>query len=191
MLMKSHLTLLLFFASLACAAQIKKGQFLAGGSGTYSAYAYKYSDSKVRNFGLDGRGGIFVINQLAAGFLIGYEYYKQFGTDDLSNEYFRQYNQNIKAGPFVRYYLLGVSKKINVLVDASGFRNWSKSGNLSGGSKSANYGYAFGAGPAFFLNPNVSLEATLNYESNSHEFMTNALRVKVGFQVHLAKKQRS
>ena len=187
--MKFLFTLPILLLTFACMAQINKGQFLVGGSGTYSANTYRQTDTKFRGLEIDGRGGILLLNKLATGIQFGYNYNKEFGTAEITNQYFRQYDRSISAGPFVRYYFLGANSKINLLADASYFHSWSKSGNLFGGSKWRSYGYAFAAGPALFLNPNVSLETTLNYEYNHEWFTSKTMRVKVGFQIHLSKNK--
>jgi hypothetical protein len=189
--MKSLFTLTLLFFVLAAAAQINKGQFLAGGSGTYSATTYRHTDTKFRGFEIDGRGGIFLLNKLAAGLQIGYSYNKEFGTVEITNQPFQQYDRSLSAGPFVRYYFLRAANKINLIADASYFRSWSKSGNFYGDSKWKSYGYTLAAGPVLFLNPKVSLETTLNYEYQHESFNAKALRVKLGFQVYLSKCKKN
>jgi hypothetical protein len=184
--MKLVFTLTVLLFTFACTAQITKGQFLIGGSGTYYASSYRQTDAKFRGFELDARGGIFLLNKLAGGIQLGYNYNKEFGTVEITNQYYEQYDRSINVGPFARYYFLNAAKKINLLADASYFRCWSKSGNLYGGSKWKTYGYAFAAGPVLFLNPNVSLETTLNYEYR-FEYFPTALQVKLGLQVHLSK----
>lgn len=189
--MKSLFTLTILHFALAAPAQINKGQFLVGGSGTFTATTYRYTDTKFRGFEIDGRGGSFLLNKLAAGIQLGYSYNKEFGKVEITNQYFRQYDRSISAGPFVRYYFLRAANKINLIADASYFRSWSESGNLYGKSKGKSYGYAIAAGPVLFLNPNVSLETTLNYEYHHASFNPNALRVKLGFQVYLSKCQKN
>jgi hypothetical protein len=144
---------------------------------------------KFRTLEIDGRGGIFLLNKLATGIQLGYNYSKEFGTNETTNQYFQQYQRSISAGPFVRYYFLGAASKINLLADVSYSQSWSKSGSLYGSGKGKRYGYAVAAGPALFLNPNVSLETTLNYEYNDEWLMPKSIRLKVGFQVHLTKNK--
>lgn len=46
------------------------------------------------------------------------------------------------------------------------------------------------AGPAFFLNPSIALEATVGYGSFKYsdaDDATNTFGVNVGFQIHLGK----
>ncbi|MGZ5218941.1 MAG: hypothetical protein ACXWC7_02650 [Chitinophagaceae bacterium] len=179
-------TLLFAFTS---SGQINKGQILVGGTGNYSAFTYRHTDMKFRGYEIDGRSGVFLVNKLAIGLLLGYQYDKEFGTSLPGNQYFRQYDRRISAGPFLRYYFLSANNKINFLADASYFRNWSKSGNLGGGGKWNSYGYAFAAGPVFFLSPNVSLETTLNYEDDQEWVAAKVFKVKVGFQVHLTRNK--
>jgi hypothetical protein len=185
--MKLIFTLTVLLFTFTCTAQINKGQFLVGGSGTYSAKNYGGFDSKFRSFEMDARDGIFLLNKLAGGIQLGYTYSKQFGTDGIANQYYRQYDHSINVGPFARYYFLSAAKKINLLADAHYFRSWSKSGNMYGDSKWKSHGYAFAAGPVLFLNPNVSLETTLNYQYRDEYYYSKGVQVKLGLQVHLSK----
>ncbi len=146
--------------------------------------------AKNRGFYIDGRSGIFLIDKLAAGVQLGYGYIKEFYTLN-TGERHQQYNRDISTGPFVRYYILGTEKKINFLVDGSYYHKWSKGGIHRSGSIEKSYGYAFGAGPAFFLNPNISLETTLNYEFKNEWRDSKKLQLKVGFQAHFAKRKTS
>jgi hypothetical protein len=166
-------------------AQLSKGQFLIGGSGTYSSTTYSYTDSKFRGVYIDGRGGIFLLNKLATGLRLGYTYRRDMGSDTDSSQYFKQKDRTISMGPFVRYYFFPSTQKVNFLVDASYFRNWISTMN----NKWNAYGYAVAAGPVLFVTPNIALETTLNYEYNEQWFKTSTVSVKFGFQIHLSKNK--
>ncbi|WP_207493280.1 outer membrane beta-barrel protein [Aridibaculum aurantiacum] len=182
--MRSLLVSLLLIFFFQSNAQINKGQFLVGGSGTFSSGKYTFAETKFRTLEIDGNAGFFILNKLAAGLHTGYNRYTELYTTQTNN--FRQFQRSIDIGPFVRYYFLNASKKFNLLADASYYRSWSKSGNQGGSSKHQSFGYSFGAGPVFFLNPHVSLESTVNYEYSDELILPKTLRVKLGFQVHLS-----
>ena len=187
--MKLMFTFSLLFSVFTSWAQINKGQFLVGGSGTFYANSYSMSESKNRGFYIEGRSGIFLIDKMAAGVQLGYSYVKEFYTLN-TGERHQQFSRDFSTGPFLRYYILAAEKKINFLVDGSYYHKWSKSGVLRS-SVEKSYGYAFGAGPAFFLNPNISLETTLNYEYNDELRDSKKFKFKVGFQAHLTKRKTS
>jgi hypothetical protein len=190
--MKLLFILTFLLSSIATLAQINKGQFLVGGSGTYSRINYSQYALKYRTVDVNGRSGIFLLNKLAAGLRIGYTYTKHTSTtiSDTTTQYYKQTESSTSIGPFIRYYIFSPKQKLNFLADASYFRNWSAY-NVIGPESRKSYGYALAAGPALLLSPNVSLETTLNYEYNRTLWAPSAFRVKVGFQVHLSKAKQS
>jgi hypothetical protein len=171
-------------SSLISVAQINKGQWLVGGDGTLSFINPSYSEGKFRAIAISGSGGVFFLNKIAAGIRLGYGHTKESGMT-YNNGYYEQTERQINIGPFVRYYFLPATKKLNLLADASYYRGWAKSTNLGGYSKSRNYGYAFAAGPSLFLTPSVAIEMTINYEHTEYYLASSAVKVKVGFQIHL------
>jgi opacity protein-like surface antigen len=185
--MKSIFILTLLFSSLISVAQINKDQWLVGGNGTLSFPNPSFTESKFRTIEVNGNGGIFLLNRLAAGIRFGYSHIKESGTVFSNNQYYEQTERQINTGPFVRYYFLPTTKRLNLLAEASYYRGWAKSANLDGYSKSNRHGYAFSAGPSLFLAPNIALEMTLNYEHDQSWYKSSALKVKIGFQIHLGK----
>ena len=135
-------TLVLF--SITSQAQITKGNWMVGGSGSFSSTSYETtnSDGSTNN----GKGsqlavfpdiGYFIVNNLACG---------------LSGNFYLSLPENggnstsFGGGPFVRYYFLKSDKKINILSQVSYYY-----ASDSDNSKSYNRGYNFKAGPVFIL----------------------------------------
>ena len=115
----------------------------------------------------------------------------------------------IGVSPFIRYYLLPASKKVNLLAEASfsylSQKTVSESMQVTGDpndttpdqamqsksttkNKLSNWGIV--AGPAFFLNPKVSLELTVGYtfgKDGENDVKNNGVVAGIGFQIHLGK----
>jgi hypothetical protein len=181
------LTITLLFCSFALqsTAQIKKGFWMFGGSGSITASTttssnieYKYS-----SIILKPRAGYFFMNQLAAGLNLEYSSQKSgIGSPTRSS------SKAMGIGPFIRYYILPPEKMANLLFELNG--NYSKNVN----SKDGFYQYSFLCGFVIFLNSSVAVEILLGYQGGhstgsttktvSRNFITN-----IGLQVHLERNR--
>lgn len=175
-----------FFASLVlvlslnASAQIKKGQWIVGGSAGFESSKFgDDDDSKVTSFNLSPNAGYFFINNLAGGARVSFQRMKEEEGDAASSFLF---------APFLRYYFLPTPQKVNIFADASyGF------GSMKFGDESESYNqFAISAGPAVFLSPNTALEFTVQYRSEGGDAFggddrQNHFGVNIGFQVHLGK----
>src|SRR6478735_9655893 len=119
-------TLLLLTASFlmnTSFGQLQKGTWLVGGNGMYRVYKTKEDGkliSSVRDLSVLPNLGYFVIDKLAtgltlSGLFVNAKYPQPDGTT-LSTK-----QQQIGAGPFARYYLLGAENTINVFSSAGAF----------------------------------------------------------------------
>jgi hypothetical protein len=183
----------LTIVTIAAKAQIHKGQFLAGGNVAFSSSkaggipATNYTSSVFQV--LPGIG-YFVINNLALGLRSGLSFYKS--SDTYSP--FTNKSTIIKLSPFVRYYFLKPTQKVNVLADISYDHDITKSKFVSGGGTSESTlktnGYSFSAGPAFFINKYIAVEFLAGYihskQSDINNY-NNTFNTTVGFQIHLGK----
>ena len=159
-------------------AQINKGQWLVGGSTSYSSS--KWGDFKSSSFEFAPDAGYFFINNFAGGV--------RFNVTSTKNEtegLGEAKGSSTTISPFVRYYFLPAAQKVNVFADASyGFG----SAKEDGGESQSVSGYSIAAGPAIFLSPNTALEITLGYSSVKFEGIDDRqgnFRFGVGFQIHL------
>jgi hypothetical protein len=160
-------------------AQVNQGQWLVGGNAGFSSS--KYGEVKTSSFKFAPDAGYFFIDNFAGGLRFDIQSMKQkVGT-------LEQKASSTSIAPFVRYYFLPASQKVNVFADASyGFGSMKadegESVNISG--------YSIMAGPAIFLSPNTALEVTLGYGSTKIEEdteRTNTFQFGVGFQIHLGR----
>lgn len=173
-------------------SQLTKGNWLAGGSGSFSSMKNTYSNlnysqaSDVTDFKISPNLGYFFIDKFALGLRPTYSMEKE-KINGRGGE-----STNIKRfefGPFARYYFLPAEKQYNFLTEVSyqyGIYNFKPDkGNINTFSASA--------GPAIDFNESVSLEFLMGYykrtENLKNSFKTEqkGLEIDLGFQIHLEK----
>ena len=179
----------LLFGSRCAYSQIYKGQWLVGGSGTFSHKSGNdnfNSGYKSTGFSILPDVGYFVINNLTVGARFGYQYAKE---KQGYNDSLFSASQTIilSASPFVRYYFLPAKKRVNILADASYNRDWYTVKSNIYTTKAKDQSYTLAAGPVLFLSSYSALELTLSYAHLPHEgyYYNNDISVNIGFQVHL------
>lgn len=175
------LTLLSFLPS---TAQITKGNWMVGGSGSFINYESTYQDNNTEitqtgnGFNLSPNLGYFIIDNVALGAVVSFNFSNPSGDNNNSHGY--------GISPFVRYYFRKPDKMINPFLQTSYSFNEGKS--ESGGSNKST-GYTIKGGSALFFNSSVALELSLNYDSqkfNSNS-KSNNFTIGIGFQIHLEK----
>jgi hypothetical protein len=214
-----HLIIVLVFISSPAFSQIRKGQWMVGGNASFSNSVIKqkndvfHSDNKTTNLQLMSGAGYFIMNQLAAGLRTGvYHSNVKQETESHNGVFFYSLLKSkitaFSLSPFVRYYFLPSSRKLNVFADLSYAYNKNKektnidqvftpAGGLPMATRSTNnseyksHSYSIAAGPSFFMNPKVSVELTAGYSFTKFEGNTdqkgNAFLLGAGFQIHLSK----
>lgn len=184
---KLLITVLLF--ATATNAQITKGNWMVGGSGSFSYADTKpknsnssgtninYSDSGTYSITLEPNIGYFIKDKLAIGMKISIiNSFIEFKTLNPDDSY-------ISISPNFRYYFLDVDKTYNVFVEPS--FNYYTNNSLGNAS-----GFGLKSGLAIFLNSSVAIEPSLNYVYNeSSEFKRNNVFLGIGIQVHLEKEK--
>lgn len=178
---------LLFFAVFALLAStsfaqgnINKGDWMVGGDASFNYE--KQGDYKTTNIGFMPNVGYFFINNFAGGLRIN--------VSSSKNEFLTQESTSsgFNIGPFVRYYFLPSSQKVNLFADAGFGFGQIKSSSGSFDSKSTFTQFGIKAGPAIFLTPSSALEIALGYNSNKYENVSdreNGFGIHIGFQIHL------
>ncbi len=174
-------------------AQITRGNWIAGGSGSFSSTTHKTTylneryekldKSKTLNeLNISPNVGYFIIDKLVLGTSFNASFITQ--ANDSYND------QNYSFGPFVRYYFLSSEKRLNILAQAAYSYNFDKNSFVQQKSN----GYSFKAGPVVFLNSSVGVEFLVEYNSkkqpgfgvDSSETI-NKFQVGIGLQIHLKK----
>jgi hypothetical protein len=161
---------------------IKKGDLLIGGTVDFSSSKRANTEGSYQEFNFSPDAGYFFMNQLAGGLRVNLNSskYESVGSDKTTQ---------FMLAPFVRYYFLPATQKLNVFADADyGFGKVK-----STGSEDYNISAFSGkAGVAFFLTPATALEFSLGYTSAKEEFATeryNTIMTGIGLQIHLPGKK--
>ena len=179
------LIIISFFTVKNVNSQITKGNWLVGGSASFSQQnpsSTAIAMFKQTNFQINPFVGYFLIDKLAVGLNPSVEYEKVSLGPNTSTI--------INVGPFVRYYFLEADKIFNLFGQGS-YAYGSNIGKVQG----RKYGnslntFAFSAGPVLYFNSSVGLEFTINYSTTKFVGFTGAnkfLSYGIGFQIHLEK----
>lgn len=167
----------IILVSISSNAQITKGNWMVGGSGSFYQTQLKSENTSTSNIGIELRPniGYFFTDKFAAGVSPLFAYSKPEGGSSVTS---------YGVGPYIRYYLLNTEKTVNVLTHIG----YSYLANSNTNNKST--ALDFRAGPVIFFNSSVALEMTINYNINNLDSTTtyNILSLGLGFQIHLEKK---
>lgn len=163
-------------------AQITKGNWMVGGSGSFSYSNTPSENIKAYNINLTPDVGYFIVDKLAIGTLLNYNYDKSVSKDFAKGE-----SKYFYAGPFVRYYFLEKEEVLNLFLETN--YNFS----LNNDYKSTSFGTK--AAAVYFLNSSVGVEVFLQYLTRQNKYSNNALpnstsnkiQFGIGFQIHLEK----
>ena len=163
------------FFFLTSNAQITKGNWMVGGTGSF--YNYQLKENKINTnsgIGMELRPnlGYFIVDKFAIGISPLLAYSKPENGSSVTS---------FGVGPYIRYYILNPEKRINILTHAG----YAYSGSNNSNDNST--AFDFKAGPVIFFNSSVALEMTLNYNLNKLNSTTNynIFSLGLGFQIHL------
>ncbi len=182
--MKKVLFATLLMGSVSAAfsqGNINKGDWMLGGNAGFNSSKIEDIDaSKTTILTVSPNVGYFFINNLAGGLRLSFTSVKEKGRDA---------EQELSAAPFVRYYFLPSSQKVNVFLDGSyGFG--SAKFNTIGGTETESFNqFGITGGAAIFLTPATALELGVGYTSAGGEYYGdnrhNNIGLNIGFQIHL------
>lgn len=174
------LLMFLFFCSTILLAQVEKGKWLLAGYSSLMVDIGKEkwesndggpaSEYKYTHFNFTPEAGYFVIDKLAAGLFLDYEYYKDVDQDD--NDSYK-YSSFI-IGPFAKYYIIDYKNFWPYVGAGIGFGADKSSWDGSDAHKSKLLNYRLGGGVAYFLSDNVALDLFLGYNHYVTKFETAA-----------------
>jgi Outer membrane protein beta-barrel domain len=156
-------------------SQVRKGNFLAGGSLSFQSSKYSAGGNNIGTFNFMPDAGYFFYDRFVAGLRASFTNYS-----DEGNSY-----RDLLAGPFARYYFLPVAQKTNIFLEGNFMLGSEKYRGYDPESKTQ---LAVVGGSAFFLNPHVAVEATLGWRSLKHKNDAgryNSFGIGIGFQIHL------
>jgi hypothetical protein len=217
--MKKIAVILLFILPCSLHAQLKKGQWMIGGLADFShssadeGNVFYSHESKVTNYRLMPGAGYFFKDKFCGGIRINVSSVKS-EEDNAGNNpayiYISSRDLTVSGvglSPFLRYYFLPVTKKVNVFVDGSYTYNnetiktsFYEKSIVAGGTPfetqassknkyKSNY-YSITAGPAVFIGQNVSFELSVGYtlgKTKELDQTTNRITFGTGFQVYFGK----
>ena len=186
------LLLLLLGITTTAFSQINKGQFLIGGNISFESIKNEVgnnsnSNFRTTNFFISPNVGYFIIEKLAGGIRFDFRSYEQASPNNL-----RQTNTSLS--PFLRYYFLPSTKKINAFIDIGylNYRTKFRNGTSSPYIERSN-GYNISAGPIIFLTDQIALEFTVGYKhtisNNVYYNSSSIFSSGLGFQIHLGRKK--
>ncbi len=169
--------------------QLGKGDFLAGGNMAISS-SRNYFEGQLYGSGAQFRVspvfGYFIIDRLAAGARLNYTYEnsKSHG-NNFAN--LRWHTRQLGVGPFLRYYFLPATRKVNLLAEASYLFSASKTVQNSQVYKTDLQTLGISAGPAFFLNSHLALEVLAGYLRQrvpANKSTSTVFQVQAGLQFY-------
>jgi len=161
----------------------QKGQWMLGQSFHFSVENDQdnstYPPMKTFNINYQGSVAYTVLNRLALGMLINYNYYNQrFKEDNLS--YYE--SQSTEVGPMVRFYpfarfFLEAASKVNVAYT-----------KMNEKQEATSFQHQIGLGYAYFISPSVAIEPKITYQiytSDNLSYAKNKTSFLIGFQIIL------
>lgn len=173
---------ILFIATLFVAinsnAQINKGNWMMGGTGSFGNFKTTdgESNSESTTIAISPNIGYFFIDKLSIGIAGQFNYTFPKGDSKTIS------SNNIS--PFIRYYFLEKEKQINFFSEAR-----YEIIRMSNSDFKADT-FLIKAGTVFFVNSSVGIEVALNYstQKSNQNFENRAIYLNVGFQIHLEKE---
>ncbi len=168
-------------------AQITKGNWMVGGSTSYTKSEYNQDNTPsiitiTNSINLSPNVGYFFIDKLCIGTI--YQYSSSISKIESGK---RTYKSN-NIGPFIRYYILKPEKVTNIFLETSyNFSTVKDNKNTILNSK---------LGVVYFLNSSIGFELALNYSINKYVYdselisdsTSKNLLLGLGFQIHLEKE---
>jgi hypothetical protein len=153
-------------------AQIQKGNIMVGASLT--DIRFDLGSSKSFSLSINPKAAYFVADNLALG---------AFGEFGLNTAKFQGITYKYGIGGLGRYYF--APNQVNNLMNKGRFFAEATAG--IGGQTGTEIGFDITVGPgyAYFLTPNIALEALLKYHGTFGSGATNGLQLNIGFQIHL------
>lgn len=185
MLRKFSVLVLFIILGVVSNAQLTKGNWLVGGSGSYISNKYSTTDQKTKKITVAPNIGYFLLDKLPVGIKANYSLNKVINPNGTNAK-----DESFVVGPFCRYYFLKEDKLVNFFVEgnyAFGFYNITAGGSFKDGSVR---NYSILAGPVIYFNSNVGLEFTIGYYDNKYiqpNITNSGMSINVGLQIHLEK----
>ncbi|MCD7971175.1 MAG: porin family protein [Candidatus Azobacteroides sp.] len=168
--------------ALSASAQISKGNIMVGGD----IVDLDFQFDKQTTLGITPKAAWFIKDGLAVGAYANFGFTHQKGADGSVYTY--------GVGPMARYYIpyndLHVLKQTRFFLEANvGFEGQD---NTVSDKNTNGLGFGVGPGLAYFVTPNIGLEALVKYQGLvgfGSETYQNGLNISVGLQIYLPSKR--
>ncbi len=168
--------------------QITKGNWMVGGNFNYSNSKRSgtgVTNDKGRVINILPQAGYFIINKLALG-LVSRMYFQKVKYTLPNGAEISNAQSNLGIGPFIRYYFLPTTNRVNIFCNAKGF--YAETFIKSVSQRFNDVDFAFDAGLVVFANSSVGIEFTIGYFNSKaigRDAHQSDLKIGVGFQIHL------
>lgn len=159
-------------------AQLQKGTVMVGGQ--LANLGFGFGTANNVQLQISPKVGYFVQNNLAIGAEVPLGFIAVRGSDPIFN---------YGVGAFGRYYFAPKEFNINNVLNKGRF--FAEAGLGIAGQTNVEVGFniRFGAGYAYFISPNVALEASAMYSGTYGTGNVSGLGINLGFQIHLPTKK--
>lgn len=166
-------------------SQITKGNWLIGGSVSFSSTKFEsdISNRRVTNIQANGNAGYFLADKFVAGLR------PSLLVENNKSELGKNVSTISSIGPFMRYYVLPVDHRINLLFETGYLYG---TGKVSSQKAIHSNTFFFAGGPVVFLNTSVGLELLFGYSATKVKApgndKRNIVQIGLGLQYHLEKE---
>lgn len=170
--------ILLLLCSSLLFSQVEKGKWYVAansnlgldiGKTKYESSNGLTSEYKYTEFNFSPSAGYFVIDKLAAGLFIDYQYYKDVDQDD--NDEFK--SSSFMLGPFAKYYIIEYKKIWPYVGVGVGFGSGKSEMDGEEYEKYKMSTFRVGGGATYFLNKNVGFDLFLGYNKDVEKYENN------------------
>lgn len=174
-----YTTIIIMLFPLIANAQLSKGNWMVGGSGSYTHRTLKGdSGYKIIETSIEPSVGYFLKDKFVLGSFLGY-----------NNNIWKDYSKSTVygVGVFSRYYFLKPERTYNLFSQIFYEHAFFET---NGGSivKGSNYYYGAKIGQVIFFNSSIGLEFSIDYQKSvSKSSKTDTFNIGIGFQIHLEK----
>jgi hypothetical protein len=182
---KITLIALAFFLFTKADSQITKGNWMVGGGINFSSIKFEsdISSRRVTNIQANGNTGFFFSDKFVAGLR------PSLLIEHNKSEFGKNVSTIFSVGPFLRYYVLPVDNRINLLFETGYLYG---TGKVSSQKAVHSNTFFFAGGPVVFLNTSVGLELLFGYSATkvkaSGNDKKNIVQIGLGLQYHLEKE---
>ncbi|KHJ38355.1 hypothetical protein PBAC_13610 [Pedobacter glucosidilyticus] len=186
---KTIVLLLICFAFKSSFAQLEKGNWLVGGSGSFSSAKYNNDVKYERTILiLSPSVGYFFKDKLVVGLKPYYTYQLTAEDSEFANN--SEINE-LGITAFLSYYFFKKTEPFNFFTQVGYGYLWQNYSNNNSDDKYSQNVYEISGGPVYFINQSIGINLFLGYslaDFREIEYKQKRFSTGIGFQIHLTKK---